>query len=68
MGKAFMKTTGLSREEFCVVGDSVSDYDFAKALDVKFVGMNSHYSNLRTIKDSFIIIESLDELMEIIHD
>lgn len=66
LGKAFEKATALKPQEYIVVGDSLSDYEFSKNCGVAFVGMRSGYGQLSALEEEVLLIHSLDELLEVL--
>lgn len=66
LGLAFEKASHLKQGEYLMVGDSLSDYEFSKNCNIPFVGIRSSYSQLSTIKENIHLIESLEELIEVV--
>ncbi|GAU79204.1 HAD family hydrolase [Fusibacter sp. 3D3] len=64
MGELFCKRFNLTPDEVLVVGDSIADYEFAKAFGGHFIGIRSTYSNLESsVPDE---VKRCDHIAEII--
>ncbi len=65
MAFRFCRQVNLAKEELLVVGDSVSDYCFAKRSGAGFAGIRSSYGTLDdSPKKDFILVDSLETLMK----
>ncbi len=65
MALRFGRQMNLAKEELLVVGDSVSDYCFAKRSGAAFVGIRSSYGKLDDSPNKdFILVDSLKSLIK----
>lgn len=58
----FAKIAELEPSEILIVGDSISDHEFAMNAEASFIGIDSDYSTLKTLEN----VEIVDDLMDMI--
>jgi phosphoglycolate phosphatase len=68
MAHAFRDLHGVAEHELLIVGDSVSDRDFARSAGARFVGVAAAHNRFGAMKDeeggATVVICSMDELIE----
>ncbi len=68
MAEEFCRTIGVRMDEILIVGDSVSDYEFALNAGCHFAGIDNEYGSLkdylRMMNQSAVMVENLEELVK----
>lgn len=68
MGKMFCEQFKLRPEEVLVVGDSVTDYEFAKAFGAHFIGIRSMHSKLELCVPAEVkLCDRIVEIIDLYH-
>ncbi|WP_461205646.1 HAD family hydrolase [Clostridium sp. DL1XJH146] len=65
MADRFCELVGISKDELLIVGDSVNDYNFAKASGAEFIGIDTEYNRLHQIEgDKVVLVKSLIDIIK----
>ena len=63
MADQFCRQTRIDSCELLIVGDSVSDYQFAKNAKASFVGISNDYGVLSSLQQDFPLVADLKEMV-----